>query len=58
MKKLTLEIETLRVESFSVDAAVAGLRGTVQGAASATYNEHSCMSFCVPDPMSENVCRM
>ncbi len=58
MKKLTLQIDTLRVESFPMDAAVAGLRGTVQGAASATYNEHSCMSFCVPDPMSEGICRI
>jgi hypothetical protein len=32
MKKLTLEIETLSVESFQVDPAVAELRGTVQGA--------------------------
>lgn len=57
MKKLTLQIDALRVESFQVDAAMAGLRGTVQGAATNT-NEHSCMSFCVPDPVSEAACRI
>ncbi|HYW12394.1 MAG TPA: hypothetical protein VE871_10555 [Longimicrobium sp.] len=57
MKKLALQIDSLRVDSFPVDAAVAGLRGTVQGAAHDT-NYHSCMSFCVPDPVSEGICRI
>lgn len=34
MKKLTLEIDALRVETFQVDSALAELRGTVQGAGS------------------------
>jgi hypothetical protein len=31
MKKLTLEIDSLLVETFQVNPAVAELRGTVQG---------------------------
>ncbi len=54
MKKLTLEIDALRVESFQVDPAVAELRGTVQGAGSTdgvgcpkSYPFH-----CLPQPMT------
>ena len=31
MKKMKLEIDSLRVESFSADAAARGARGTVRG---------------------------
>lgn len=57
MKKLMLEVDALRVESFQVDVTVAGLRGTVQGAGSFTDNG-SCLSYCVPDPVSEGACRI
>jgi len=32
MKKLTLDVDSLHVETFQADPAVAGVRGTVQGA--------------------------
>jgi hypothetical protein len=54
MKKLTLAIDTLHVETFQVDPAVAELRGTVQGAFSTdgvgcpkSYPYH-----CFPQPVS------
>lgn len=31
MKKLSLELETLQVETFDTDAAISGDRGTVHG---------------------------
>lgn len=52
MKKLSLEIDALCVESFQVNSATAGLR------AGTLTNDHSCMSFCVPDPVSERACRI
>jgi hypothetical protein len=52
MKKLVLEIDSLCVESFQVNSAMAGLR------AGSFTDDHSCMSFCVPDPVSERACRV
>jgi hypothetical protein len=56
MKKLTLEIEALSVETFQVDNAVDALRGTVQAAGSTdgagcpkSYPFH-----CLPQPWSDS----
>lgn len=52
MKKLTLEIDALRVESFQVDPAVADVRGTVHGAAvttdANTFPGSQYVSNCMP----------
>jgi hypothetical protein len=52
MKKLALEIDSLTVETFEVDPAVAELRGTIHGADSTdgagcpkSYPYH-----CLPQP--------
>ncbi len=57
MKKLTLQIDALRVESFQVDPAVADVRGTVQGAAvttdANTIPASQYMSNCLAQPWTE-----
>lgn len=57
MKKLTLEIDALHVETFQVDPAMAWQRGTVQGAGSYTY-DLSCETHCMPVPMTHGACRI
>lgn len=45
MKKLTLRVDTLRVDSFPT-ASAETLRGTVQGAEMATGSGASCFTSC------------
>jgi hypothetical protein len=45
MKKLSLSVETLTVESFTTDAA-GGPRGTVEGRSGTTYADESCNGTC------------
>lgn len=54
MKKLSLRLDALRVESFQVDAAVAELRGTIQGAGSTDGAgcPNSYPFRCPPQPWS------
>lgn len=54
MKKLSLQIDALRVESFEVDPAVAVVRGTVQGAGSTDGGgcPKSYPFYCFPQPLS------
>lgn len=55
MKKLTLQIDALCVETFQVDPAVAALRGTVQGAVTTddTDIRESYPAYCQPQPWTE-----
>lgn len=46
MKKLSLTLESLTVESFATDGA-AGTRGTVKGHDGTTYADESCNGTCV-----------
>ena len=50
MKKLTLDLDALCLESFEVDEAAAALRGTVQGADSTATDgcPGSYPFHCVP----------
>lgn len=51
MKKLTLDLDKLAVDSFQADAATAELRGTVRGAG--TTDGDSYVYYCVPKPFTE-----
>jgi hypothetical protein len=51
MKKLTLDLDKLAVDSFEADAATAGVRGTVLGAG--TTDGDSYVNYCVPKPFTE-----
>ncbi|HYW12393.1 MAG TPA: hypothetical protein VE871_10550 [Longimicrobium sp.] len=55
MKKLTLDIDALHVETFQVDPAVADVRGTVHGAVTTDDNTipRSHLSNCLPQPWTE-----
>lgn len=46
MKKLKLEIETLRVKSFETDATAAGARGTVHARSGEGSEENFYSHFC------------
>jgi ethanolamine utilization protein EutA (predicted chaperonin) len=48
MKKLMLDVERLAVETFEVVESPETLRGTVQGAESATLLLSGCLSGCMP----------
>ncbi|HYH83687.1 MAG TPA: hypothetical protein VEX86_28085 [Longimicrobium sp.] len=49
MKKLTLDLDSLSIESFDPGGAPDALRGTVQGAALSVFDGcGSHNSFCVP----------
>ncbi|HEY0018842.1 MAG TPA: hypothetical protein VGC13_21255 [Longimicrobium sp.] len=57
MKKLTLNTDDLRVNSFQT-AETAEERGTVNGAAAATYGQWTCGIWCPPttDPKVTGPC--
>lgn len=62
MAKLTLELDTLQVESFGTSTAAAAERGTVHGQNAVTATKPSCVSCnlptdpCLCDPVKTPVC--
>ncbi|MDB4951073.1 MAG: hypothetical protein JWM27_3722 [Gemmatimonadetes bacterium] len=55
MKKLTLELESLSVESFDTTVAGQDGRGTVHGQAYTVYPQLSCGFTCGAQPRAEGL---